>query len=488
MERLHVGVSMKFVLSLFFGLFSLAPNPAIAHTGTVLDSGPVTIVTIKVSSDHHELNELAKEGYDIAGVDLEKSTADIVVHEQVDGLALRFKGFSVLSMKPFDTRLAPDSNYKTHAEVTALLQQYAADFPNITRLQSVGQTREGRDIWALKITDNPDTRELDEPTILFNGMHHAREVMSVEVPLDAINFLLSNYGVLSNVTGWIDTTEIWIMPMLNADGNNKVWNGNSMWRKNTFNGYGIDINRNYPYGWNSCNGSSGSTSADDYRGPSPASEPETQAMMNLVARIQPVFSISFHSYSELVLYPYGCRSNRTATREIVESIGQQMAALVPRDSGRGTYTPGTPWELLYNADGGDIDWMYTAHHVIPYVVELNGSSQGFQPPFSYRQPTVEKVRAAWSLLLNKLSASGVRGVIRDGSGRTNPDSVVTVRSLTAFPALDTMTDINWPVKADGTYHLVLLPGTYHLTFTSNGRRVEQDVTVGSERVDLDIEL
>ncbi len=102
-------------------------------------------------------------------------------------------------------------------------------------------------------------------------------------------------------------------------------------------------------------------------------------MMNLVAWIKPVFDISYHSYSEIVIYPFGCRPLKTPTGEAVEAIGAEIGKKL-------NYKPGTAWELLYNADGGDIDWMYVAHQVIPFVIEVNSTSQGFHPSFqSWRE-------------------------------------------------------------------------------------------------------
>src|SRR5262249_25141832 len=136
----------------------------------------------------------------------------------------------------------------------------------------------------------------NKPVILFNGMHHAREVMSPEVALDTIEQLLTKYGTDASITHWVDANEIWVVPMLNVDGNNKVWTYDNYWRKNTrgcpasgtcSSGTGVDINRNYPYAWGSCNGSSGSPSSDTYRGPSAGSEPETNVLMNHVAATRP---------------------------------------------------------------------------------------------------------------------------------------------------------------------------------------------------------
>ncbi len=457
---------------------------ASAHPGQGINSSVFSIVKVKIGQDKGELQRLVNEGYDVAGVNLANGTVDVIAHNQEEGLSLKFLGFAVLSMKDVDTTLAPDSNYKTPQEIEGILHRFATDYPGIAHLESIGKSLENRDIWALKISDNPEQHELDEPAVVFNGMHHAREVMSPEVPLDIAEYLLTRYGQDPQVTRWVDNNEIWIMPMVNPDGSNKVWNGSSMWRKNTRGGYGVDINRNYPYAWNTCQGSSGSTFADDYRGPSAASEPETQAMMGFISRVQPVFDISFHSYSELVIFPYGCQGRRSETRDVVEPLAQQMAALIPSDAGSGKYTPGTAWELLYSVDGSDIDWMYHEQHVIPYVIELNSDSAGFQPPYSKRQPTVEKLRPAWTALLTRLEGSGIRGKVTDGAGRAQPTTMLTVQSL----AKDGAPTINWQIKADGTYHVVLAPGMYRLSFDLGDHHQTRDVTIGATRTDIDVEL
>ncbi len=463
------------VLALSFG--NAQAHPTQGH-----DLNVFTVVKLKLGKDKATMKRLADEGYDVAGVDLENDTFDVLLHDAGDQLQLTAMGLEILSSEAIDTSFAPDANYKTPDEIKTILDGYAAAYPAIARVESIGKSLENRDIWVLKITDNPGSRELDEPAVLFNGMHHAREVMSPEVPLDIAEYLLTRYGTDPKVTAWVNGSEIWVMPMLNVDGNNKVWGGSSMWRKNVRDGYGVDINRNYSYAWGTCNGSSGSTFGEDYRGPSAASEPETQAMMAFVSRIQPVFDISFHSYSELVIFPYGCDGVRSETRDVVEPLGRAMAAAIPKDSGRGTYSPGTAWELLYSVDGGDIDWMYNVEHVIPYVIELNASS--FQPAYTMRQPTVEKLRGAWTIMMDRLTGSGIRGVVTDGSGRANPEALVSVMSMTR----DGAAAIIWKVKKDGTYHVVLEPGMYHLTF-SHGLIVRSyDVTIGAERTDLNVEL
>jgi hypothetical protein len=281
----------------------------------------------------------------------------------------------------------------------------------------------------------------------------------------------------------MDNNVIWVVPMLNPDGSNKVWTSNNMWRKNARGGYGVDINRNYPYKWNSCRGSSGNQNADDFRGASAGSELETQAIMRFVQRIQPVFSISFHSYSELVLYPYGCDGERTPTRDLVEGTGKQIAALMPKDGASGTYKPGTPWEILYAVDGGDVDWMYNQYNVVPYVIELNSTSQGFQPSFGqWRDKTVAKARAAWGFLMNRLEGSGIRAAVRNSSGQPITNAQIVIRATGESRLVDQILR----VKPDGTFHVALLPGAYKMIVTVNGQMQEQNLMIGADRQDLEL--
>lgn len=475
MVRLVVGLALMVAMT-------AEAHPRLRNLG---NAKLLTITSVGMGRGPADIQRLVDDGYDIAGIDYEKGTVDVLTDGNADELGLRFLGFDVRATKTVDVTLAPDPSYKTFAEVEELARGYAAGHPGLVRIESIGKSVQNRDIWAIKISDNPDQRELDEPRILFNAMHHAREVMSTEVALDIVDYLVTRYGSDPQVTRWVEGNEIWVVPMLNVDGSNKVWTSDSMWRKNVKNGHGVDINRNYPYAWGACNGSSGSTSSDTYRGPSAGSEPETQALMSLVARVQPVFDISFHSYSELVLYPYGCDGRRSETSEVVEKIGREMARVLRRDSGNGSYTPGTSWETLYAVDGGDIDWMYDAHNVIPYVIEVSSSSQGFQPPYRWRQPTVERVRAGWQLLFTRLEQSGVRGVVTDDAGRALPQTMVTVQSMA--PSSKAL-PVTWRVKTDGTYHLVLNPGMYRLKFELGERSSIKEVTVGAERVEIDVEL
>lgn len=365
---------------------------------------------------------------------------------------------------PESLAAAPDSEYKNPEEIEDFVRDIHARYPNITSVKSIGKTLEGRDILAIKISDNARAKE-QEPAILVNAMHHAREVMTPEITTDMIEYLTSNYGTKSEVTTWVNNAEIWVIPMFNLDGNNKMWDGNSMWRKNTRDGHGVDLNRNYPAGWNSCNGSSGNTWAQDYRGTAPASEPETKAMMDFVASIKPVFNISYHSYSEIVIYPFGCRPKRTPAEEAVETIGAEIGKAID-------YKPGTAWELLYNADGGDIDWMYMEHQVIPYVIEVNSTWEGFHPAYKkWRDKTVLRNRPGWMHLLNKLQGPSLQGLVKNGEY-----DVIKISK-----AGETKISQTYKINPDGSYYVILNPGKYDVVFEGKSTKAYKGIEISKKR-------
>lgn len=436
-----------------------------AHVNSGMFVSPRDILaTVKLENFKIGMWRFNQMGLDIAGVDVKNNIADLVLNDS-ELKQLQELGFNVEIKMTKSIMRGPDREYKNPDEIEAFVKEYADRYPEIAKLKIVGQSVEGRNIYALKISDNPEQRELEEPTILFNSMHHAREVMSPEVSLDVIEYLLTNYATDEKVKHWVDSNEIYVLPMLNVDGNNKVWSGSSMWRKNTRNGYGVDLNRNYPFSWGACNGSSRSTYSDTYRGPEAGSEPETQALMNLVKEIRPVFDISYHSYSELVLYPYGCNPNKAD--ETVVKVGKKLGQLL-------NYTAGTPWELLYNADGGDIDWMYAEYQVLSYVLELNSRSEGFQPSYSkWRQKTVERNRPAWQYLLDRIDQAGFRGRIENSA-----NAMIEVKK-------DGQKVKEYKVNPDGTFHIVLDPGKYSLTIKSGQRSIQtEEYELSNKRIDL----
>lgn len=407
---------------------------------------------------------LRSHEFDITGINYKEKEIEALLSEE-EFEQLKSQKTDIKFSFPQNLALAPDPEYMNPEKIESFLKDIAARYPQITALKEVGKSFEGRTIWAIKISDNPELDER-EPAILFNSMHHAREIMTPEITKDMVEYLTAHFGKDLEVTKWVNNYEIWVIPMLNVDGNNKMWTKDSMWRKNTRDEHGVDLNRNYPTGWNSCKGSSSSTWAQDYRGRTPASEPETQSMMAFVSAIKPVFNISYHSYSELVLYPYGCTPKKTPLTEAVETIGGEIAKKLG-------YTPGTPWELLYNADGGDIDWMYVEEQVIPYVIEVNSNREGFHPDYKkWRDKTVLKNRAGWMHLLQRLEGASLQGL-------SNPGEYKTVKIFRPGEGQAIQT---YKINPDGSYYIILKPGTYDFVFQGDQDQKFSAVKINEARV------
>ena len=289
---------------------------------------------------------------------------------------------------------AADSRYHNYAEMVAELDKAVAAHPAIVRKFSIGKSYQGRAIWAAKISDNVATDE-NEPEVLFDGLHHAREHLTVEQALAVLRWLSDGYSTDATVKRLVDTREIYIVFMVNPDGGEYDLTGTPYraWRKNRqpnagSTNVGTDLNRNYDYHWACCGGSSGSTGSTTYRGPKAFSAPETRAMRDFIdsrvvnGRQQIRAAITFHTAGEQVLWPYGYTYADTPldmTRDdhaALAAIGQRMAA-------KNGYTP-MQSSSLYVTDGDEIDWAYGRHRIFMYTMEMYPRSSGelsrFYPP------------------------------------------------------------------------------------------------------------
>jgi hypothetical protein len=308
---------------------------------------------------------------------------------------------------------AADSNYHNYAEMTAVINQAVADHPNILSKTSIGNSYEGRQMVALKISDNVGTDE-NEPEVLFTAHQHAREHLTIEMALYILSEFTDKYGSDSRITNLVNSREIWIVPDLNPDGGEWDIRSGSYagWRKNRqpnsgSSNVGTDLNRNWPYQWGCCGGSSGSTSSETYRGPSAGSAPEVRNVINFVnSRVvggtqQIKTNIDFHTFSELVLWPFGYTYNDTAPGmtaqdyQVFSTLGRQMAAT-------NNYTPQQASDL-YITDGSIDDWLWATHKVYSYTFEMypsSGGLSGFYPPDEVISAQTSRNRNAVLMLLD----------------------------------------------------------------------------------------
>jgi carboxypeptidase T len=291
-----------------------------------------------------------------------------------------------------------DSQYHNYAEMVSDVDAEVAANPTLIKKFTIGQSYEGRDIIAALITKNADTYTSGRPEVLYDGLHHAREHLTVEETLSIMHLFVDKYGTSTQVTKLVDTRAIWIIFDVNPDGGEYDISGGTyhFWRKNRqpnpgFSAIGTDLNRNYDYRWGCCGGSSGNPADETYRGPSAFSAPETQAVRDfvnsrVVGGVQRITaSISFHTYAELVLWPYGYTFTDVPgdmtqkDHDVFVAIGQHMATTTCE--GGDCYTPEQSSDL-YITDGTAIDWEYGVHKIFAFTIEMypNTNPPGFYPP------------------------------------------------------------------------------------------------------------
>ncbi len=263
--------------------------------------------------------------------------------------------------------------YHSSLELETELRLLEQAHPGLARVVDLGSSLEGRTIHALKISDNVD-REEGEPAALFLGCHHAREWISVEVPFLFGKYLLENYAADPAVRDVVDRTEIWIVPIVNPDGLEYSIHAYRYWRKNRrFNAdgsYGVDINRNYGYQWGYDDiGSSPVPASDVFRGTRPFSEPEPEAVRRLFLGRSFRALISFHSFSQVILYPWGYVDAPAPTEAELNAVARTMAGLIAAVNGT-VYRYGRAAGELYPTNGDTVDWAYSVSACPAFTIEL----------------------------------------------------------------------------------------------------------------------
>jgi carboxypeptidase T len=263
--------------------------------------------------------------------------------------------------------------YHSYLELEADMFALQHKYPDIVKVFSVGDSLEKRHIYAMKISDNVLIEE-DEPEVLFLGCHHAREWISIEVPFLAGKYLAEHYATDPAVKRLVDQSQIWIIPLVNPDGLEYTIHGYRLWRKNrrdSGNGnYGVDINRNYGYKWGIDNqGSSPNPASEVYRGSGPFSEPETRAIRDLFLKKNFQAMISFHSYDQVILYPWGYTTLPPDGEAALKEIAAEMSARIQAVNGR-LYAYGQSGDSLYLTNGDVTDWAYAISGIPAYTIEL----------------------------------------------------------------------------------------------------------------------
>ena len=352
---------------------------------------------LQVDLDHVHLESNNSIQFAISESDLSKieshNISYTIIHENLEAFyASRLNN----DMESRDFEYGSMGGYYTFDEIVENLDELHQDYPNLVAEKiSIGQTLEGRDIWALKMSDNPNLDE-DEAEVLYTGLHHAREPMSYMNLFYYMNWLVENYGTDQMANDILDNRELWFVPAINVDGllyNQQIApNGGGMQRKNgreTCNGGvdGVDLNRNYSFMWGlDDQGSSPDGCDETYRGTGPFSEPETSAISTFVEQHDFPIALNYHSYSNLLLYPFGYTDPNPMDQEDIDTfteIGEELVSV-------NGYLLGTGVDILYAVNGEACDWMYGVHGIFAYTPEVGSSQDGFWPSTNRIIPLCEE--------------------------------------------------------------------------------------------------
>lgn len=266
--------------------------------------------------------------------------------------------------------------YSGEGGIQQELASQAADNPTISKLVTIGKTVTGQNIDAVKVTRNAQrSKDGSRPTTVYISAQHAREWITPEMTRRLLAYVLEQYGTDPTITNLVNTTELWFVPVANPDGYDYTFTDDRLWRKNLRDnngdgtiesGDGVDLNRNYPTRWGYDNeGSSPNPASETYRGPSAASEPETQAMIDFFGRITPEFFVNYHSAAELLLHGIGWQVATPSPDDVIyeSMVGDDADPAIP------TYDPDISAEL-YTTNGDTDAHMEEAYGTLGFTPEM----------------------------------------------------------------------------------------------------------------------
>lgn len=267
--------------------------------------------------------------------------------------------------------------YSGTGGLAAELRSVAASHPALTKLVVIGKTVQGQDILAVKVTkDAKRTQDGKRPAVLYISAQHAREWITPEMTRRLLHYYLDQYPTNRGIKKIIDTEELWFVPVANPDGYDYTFDTDRLWRKNLHDnngdgvigpGDGVDPNRNYPTKWGYDNeGSSDVPFSETYRGASPGSEPETQAIDRLMRKIGFAFMMNYHSAAELLLYGTGWQVATPSPDDVIYEAmaGDDANSAIPG------YDPDISAEL-YTTNGEIDEHAENTYDTLSFTAEMS---------------------------------------------------------------------------------------------------------------------
>ncbi|HAY14593.1 MAG TPA: M14 family zinc carboxypeptidase [Fimbriimonadaceae bacterium] len=349
--------------------------------------------SVEVRNDA-DAQRLADSDLGIFSCHIHRGRTDIIVgpgeFPKLWSLRMPYRWVGVLpDPRGWDQRPQPATlNYRTqYYNYDQIIGQYEEwrlqNLRYVTRFQ-IGTSVQGRPIWAYRLFQSTRKRP-EEQSFVVNFGIHAREWISPASGLHIFRKLLD--GMTTDpaaIKPIIPGTAYYFIPVMNPDGYAYTWSTNRMWRKNrrpnSGGSFGVDLNRNFSKGWGG-SGSSSNQSSETYRGTAALSEPESQALVNLVNNISPVAAfIDYHSYGEYVLWAWGYTATASPGETWLRQTGTAMRDGIAGQHAH-NYTIGATGPTLYLASGVTPDYMYDRFNAAAYTIELRDKGQfGFILP------------------------------------------------------------------------------------------------------------
>jgi len=295
--------------------------------------------------------------------------------------------------------------YHTYEEIVQFLKDLQSSYPHLVTLKVLGQTYEGRDLLAAKVSSSPDLKN----AIFFNGGIHAREWISPATVLYILNSLVTDYQVDPVITRLVDNLDIWVLPVFNADGYSYTWTNDRMWRKTRkpnqgSSCVGTDPNRNWDFHWGE-GGASANPCSETFRGPSAFSEIEVSTVGRFIVdpanRVRGY--IDFHAYSQLWMSPWGYTTAYPADYTVQNDVSARSVAALTAVYGT-KYVYGTVANTIYVASGSAVDYSYGVGRIVySYTPELRDTgSYGFLLPPAQIRPSGVETLAGWKVFAQEV--------------------------------------------------------------------------------------
>ncbi|MBN2012724.1 hypothetical protein JW960_25570 [candidate division KSB1 bacterium] len=382
-----------------------------------------------------------------------------------------------------------ESQFYTFREFNQLIYTLKQTYPHLLHVEQIGSgSVKGLPIWALKISDNPEQRE-NEPAVLFTSIHHAKELLGGQLCMYLLQYFLQGYEKDERIKKWVDDNAIWMVPILNPDGYELVMDEDrspQFWRKNlrdnNGNGKfdpridGVDINRNYDFNWD--DESDNDPRSWYYRGPYPFSEKETQAIRDLALRERFAIHLDFHSYGEVILYPWD-NFTPPPDKNLIIDLATNIAKQVRRNRSIDHYAI----RPLNGRLGQSSVWMRGRAGVLSFIVEVGDS----HVPKAWQVSNITESCANTAFyVLDRLYYSAIKGVVRNAYNKRPILAEIEfdryASSVVENPYSDSET---------GFYFRIAEAGKYKITFSAPGFRskIVHDVIVDSDKITtLNVEL